>query len=257
MEQTVTWYFLDTGCRSGRFNMALDEELADRVGREDMPPVLRVFGWSPPTISIGFNQHEDDFDREKMEAAGIGLVRRPTGGRAILHAEELTYSVVLRSEDRGPRAIYRFISEGLLCGLRSLGIDATLTGRDDDFPHLYQDPSSIPCFASSAKCEIQFEGKKLVGSAQRRFGRAVLQHGSILLGPGHRRITEFLAPRVRHVRDVIEDHLVRHTVDAGSILGRPVPFEETASCIRKGFETACGVTFADTDLETVQNAAVH
>lgn len=241
----MTWRFLNTGFNTGRFNMEYDEALATQLRNGTGVPTLRVYGWNPPAISIGFNQSIDDFDGTKLQQAGIDIVRRPTGGRAILHAHELTYSVVVRLDDRGPRAIYRFVNEGLLHGLRYLGVNAQLTDANDDFRTPYRDASSIPCFSSSAKSEIQFDGRKLVGSAQRRFGTVVLQHGSILLGPQHRRIVDFLAPHVDCMRHQLDESLSSSAIDVETIIGRPVTFDEIAACIRRGFEEACCVTFDD------------
>jgi|ERR1041385_2744735 lipoate-protein ligase A len=240
----MKWQFLNTGFHSGIFNMDFDEALALRLKRGTCPPVLRVYGWEPHTISIGFNQNIEDFDIAALQRRGIGIVRRPTGGRAILHAHELTYSVVINSAQQSPKEFYRRINEGLLQSLRRLDISADLTENDDNFRNLYREPSSLPCFASSAKNEIQFEGKKLVGSAQRRYGNVILQHGSILLGPQHRQIVDFIASYVENSRNVIEETLLHHTSDAESILGRYVSFEETADCIKKGFEEALDITFA-------------
>jgi len=241
----MKWKFLNTGFRSGSFNMEFDESLAFQLKNNYAAPVLRIYGWSPYAISLGFNQNIQDFDAFKLSEAGIDLIRRPTGGRAILHAHELTYSVVMQINDRGPRAIYHFVNECLLRGLQYMGIDAQLSSHDDNFRKLYKDKSSIPCFSSSAKSEIQFEGRKLVGSAQRRYGTVILQHGSLLLGPQHRRITEFLAPHIQDAREILEDDLNMRTTDAETILGRTVLFEEAADCIRHGFEERCDVIFDD------------
>lgn len=241
----MTWRFVYAGFHDGLYNMGADEETAIRVRDGVSSPVVRLYGWMPPAVSIGINQNETDFDLQALRSAGFGFVRRPTGGRAILHANEVTYSVSMPLGNRGLRELYRWINEGLLEGLRLLGIDASLSDHEADFRRLYADPSSIPCFASSAKSEIQFEGRKLVGSAQRRYGSAILQHGSILLGPEHRRIAEFLAPHVRDFKDVIEDALLAGTIDASSLLGRAVTFEEAAECIRRGFERRWGVIFEE------------
>jgi len=244
----MNWIFMNTGFHSGRFNMEFDEALASQLKNKIGPETLRVYGWKPYCISLGFNQRLDDFDRAKLANDGIDLVRRPTGGRAILHAHEITYSVVAELGDTTPREIYRFINEGLLAALHHLGVYAQLTDRDADFRALYQDPSSVPCFSSSAKSEIQYCGKKLVGSAQRRYGQMILQHGSLLLGPHHRKIVDYLAPHINNMCDIIEEQLIHHTTDLETILGRPVSFIEASDAIKKGFEQQCRITFDDTIL---------
>ena len=244
----MIWNFLNTGFNHGEFNMELDLQLVSALRERAGIPTLRMYGWSPPAISIGAHQHIEDFDAGKLEAADIDIVRRPTGGRAILHANELTYSVVMKTDGQSLRDAYRFVNEGLLCGLRVLGIDAELADRSDDFRRLYKDPSSIPCFTSFAKCEIHHQGKKLVGSAQRRYGGTILQHGSLLLGPQHRRIVEFLSEDVRGPKSVIEEQLNSCTSDAQTILGRIVTFEEAAECMKEGFRLGCGVEFIEEDV---------
>jgi lipoyl(octanoyl) transferase len=243
----MRWNYIDTGFRPGTFNMEFDELLAARLEREREAGTLRVYGWNPPAISIGRHQRVEDFDAAALQRAGIDLVRRPTGGRAILHAHELTYSIVMHSGERSPREVYRFISGGLLQAFRILGIDATLSDRDQGLNTSPDDPHSLPCFSSFAKDEIQFRGRKLAGSAQRRYGRVTLQHGSLLLGPQHRRIVEFLSPLAREARSFLEDDLANRTIDAESILGREVRFEECARALRQGFELACGITFEEHD----------
>jgi len=241
----MTWKFLNTGFHSGSFNMEFDEALAHQFNNCSAIPILRVYGWSPPAISLGFNQNIQDFDSSKLTQAGIDIVRRPTGGRAILHAHELTYSVVIRIGEIGPRTIYHFINEGLLRGLEFMGIEAQLSEKSADFRKLYQDKTSIPCFSSSAKSEIQFDGRKLVGSAQRRYGTMILQHGSLLLGPQHRKITDFLAPHVEDSREILEGDLNARTTDAETILGKTVSFEEAADCVKQGFEKQYNIIFED------------
>ena len=239
----MNWRFLDSGYGSGGINMRIDVSLADQMLTKSPPPILRLYGWRPAAISIGVNQEANDFDLHKLKQAGIDIVRRPTGGRAILHDNELTYSVVIPLQERSPRQVYRLINEGLLCGLQILGISAELTGQDDPFSSFYKDPASVPCFASSAKSEIKCNCKKLVGSAQRRYGNVILQHGSLLLGPEHLHITRYFAPHVSHSAVTIEKDLLNHTVDASSILGRAVTFKESVVAVKKGFEDSLGINF--------------
>jgi lipoate-protein ligase A len=223
--------------------MEFDESLVRQFQQNVPVPVLRIYGWKPYAVSLGFNQLESDFDLGKLAADGIDIVRRPTGGKAILHANELTYSVVTPLEAKGPREMYRFINEGLLRSLEILGIKAELTDKDDAFASLYKDPASVPCFASSAKSEIKYQGKKLVGSAQRRYGNVILQHGSLMLGPEHLLISKFLAPHIMDYRQTIEEQLLLHTIDIKSILGKTVGFNEAALAVKQGFEEAMDITF--------------
>ena len=232
----MIWKFLNTGFRSGAFNMEFDKNLASQFHDMNDLPIIRLYGWHPYAVSIGHNQSMEDFDLHAISSAHYDIVRRPTGGKAILHAHELTYSVILPIERMSPRAWYHFIHERLLQGLEFLGVHAELSEGDPNFRELYRDPTSIPCFSSSAKYEIQYDGRKLVGSAQRRFGNVILQHGSLLLGPQHRRITDFLAPHAHESKESIENVLQEHTIDAETILGRTVSFAEAAEAVRRGFQ---------------------
>ncbi len=241
----MTWQFLNTGFRDGAFNMRFDEELASELKTGDGQPTVRVFGWKPYCISLGFNQKIEDINLEKCGREGIDVVRRPTGGRAILHAEELTYSVVMFADGRNILETHRDISRALVHGLRLLGADAELAKSQPDFPRLYKNPSSVPCFSSSARYEIEYRGRKLVGSAQRRFNGVILQHGSILIGDFHQRLAEFLNPETRNhsfesreppKREELRQTLADHTITLSEILQRTVTFEEVAERIKRGFQ---------------------
>jgi len=247
----MIWKFLNTGFQSGSFNMQVDEHLARNFEFNVSPPILRVYGWNPSTISLGHNQNIEDFDSDKIARAGFEIVRRPTGGKAIFHAHELTYSIVMELGDRGPRAVYDDINRGLLEGLEILGIGAQLAAQDEEFRKHYQSRTSIPCFSSTAKNEIQFNGRKLIGSAQRRFGKVILQHGSFLLGPQHRRLVEFLSPQAEGTRKLLEDSFLNKTTEAETILGRTITFDEAVSAVRKGFEEKFNIVFEKFRLENM------
>jgi lipoate-protein ligase A len=240
----MNWHLINTGFRSGDWNMAFDEYAARHFSPATNIPILRLFGWQPATISIGTNQSEDDFDLARIRAEGLGLVRRPTGGRAIFHAHELTYSIVIGAAGRGAREIYRELSAGILAALADLGIAAHLAGSDEPTAP-FTDPLSIPCFGTATRSEIQVNGKKIVGSAQRRYGDTILQHGSFLLGARHRELGAYLAAGVRQARAVLDEQLNSRTTEAESVLGRPVSFAEAAAAFRRGFETAYGITFLE------------
>jgi len=241
------WSFIDSGAMTGAENMALDESLARSLAAGEGGPVLRLFRWRPWAISLGYNQAAGEIAAARCAADGIDIVRRPTGGRAILHAEELTYSVVMRTGRRSVLEVYNDISAALVRGLALFGVDVALQKSQPDFPAEYRSVSSVPCFTSSARYEIEFRGRKLVGSAQRRFGGpegdAVLQHGSILCGAAHLRLADYLAAGDAAARDRIRELLRAKTADLGTITGGPVAMDRLGACIRRGFEEAWGVSF--------------
>jgi len=244
---TLPWRFIDTGFQPGLRNMEIDLMLARNLQSEKGSPVVRLFRWKPWAISVGYNQGIDDIDMAGCVRDGIDIVRRPTGGRAILHAEELTYSVVMYAGRRSVLQVYNEISGALVRGIRLFGVEAALQKSQPDFREEYKHASSIPCFTSSARYEIEWCGRKLVGSAQRRFGDGehdvVLQHGSILCGPAHKRLADYLNLGNPALLERLKRELGSRTVDLLEILGREVDPGEFASCIKKGFEQEWGITF--------------
>jgi lipoate-protein ligase A len=232
--------FVDTGERTGAFNMDFDLRRAELVDEGHAEPMLRVYNWKPWCISLGRHQDISEIDASRTAAAGYEIVRRPTGGRAILHAEELTYSVIMPSEDRGIMEVYRQISEALTAGLQLLVPEIDIAKTQPNFQKLYREAGSIPCFSSSARYEIEFDGRKLVGSAQRRIGGTVLQHGSILIGEAHLALADFLAVD-EDVREQLRHDMRAHTVTLQDILGRPVHRNEVRDALIAGFSRAWGI----------------
>lgn len=175
----TTWRLLDTPPAAGAWNMAVDEVLLVSV-RGGGPPTLRFYRWSPACLSLGRNQPaRDQYDLEAIHARGLDVVRRPTGGRAVLHDRELTYSVTIPDGLLGsPRATYAAVNRALTAGLRRLGVPAELAPRGGGRAPA---PSLAPCFKEPVEGEIVAGGRKLVGSAQYRENGAILQHGSLLL----------------------------------------------------------------------------
>jgi lipoyl(octanoyl) transferase len=176
--QNSKFRLLDTSPAPGAWNMALDAALMDSV-RAGGAPVLRFYRWSPCCLSLGRNQPaRERYDLEALRARGFEVVRRPTGGRAVLHDRELTYSVILPdSLLGGPRRSYATINRALVRGLRRLGVAAELQPRG----RRAAVPSLLPCFREPAEGEVVVGGRKLVGSAQFRERHVLLQHGSLLL----------------------------------------------------------------------------
>jgi lipoate-protein ligase A len=172
----MRWLFLRTPPADGPYNMALDEALQRRAARSG-EAVFRVYGWSAPTLSLGRNQRARGcYDQDAARAMGVCFVRRPTGGRALLHHHEVTYSATMPMGDRHARDAYDFINDVLLGGLARLGLAARRATDTTSMP-----PGLRPCFDVPAKHEIVLNGRKLIGSAQWRRDDALLQHGSILV----------------------------------------------------------------------------
>ncbi len=168
----------------GQLNMAVDEALAEAVGAGQSPPVVRLYGFSPATLSLGrFQKTKGQFSFRRLRADGVTLVRQPTGGHAVLHDEELTYSVALPKSGgqlSRKREVYLFIARILLAGLANLGIEATINAAQQGDVH------NPDCFGSAGEYEISGSGgRKLIGSAQMTTRAAILQHGSVpMKNPG-------------------------------------------------------------------------
>lgn len=181
------WHFIWDPPLPGEQNMKKDLELLEKAISGDIPPVFRVYSWAPPALSLGYNQVPETIaDRKACRCLGIDVVKRPTGGRAVLHMDEITYSIVIREGYPGlPKGVleaYHVISRGLAEGLKLLGIEAELAPGEETGAGTA--PGS--CFDTSAAFEVQVKGKKVIGSAQLRRSGVLLQHGSILLAlPSH------------------------------------------------------------------------
>jgi len=180
--------------KTGKFNMEKDIENAGLLIDNKIKPTLRLYTWKPFCLSLGYNQNDDNIDKAKLNKSGFDIVRRPTGGRAVLHANELTYSIVHPiSQDYAPSDLYRDIHILFAEAFKINGIETDLVKTNPDFKKFYKsDERSVSCFASSARYELSYKEKKIVGSAQRKMSNIVLQHGSILIGRGYERLSEFI-----------------------------------------------------------------
>lgn len=247
LAENKKWEFLDTGIRSGVFNMELDMKLVERCKKEDTA-FLRFYRWKPYAISLGYNQARLSktayIDINKCRAEGLDVVTRPTGGRAVLHSEELTYSVIFRSQ-KPVHELYKDISIAILNGLKLLDPvleKLSFTKSTPDLLKLIRTGMYNLCFNSAIKNEINFKGKKLVGSAQRKFGDIVLQHGSILIGSHHKNIVNYLnitgEERIKMLRE-IEDK----TECLEHITGKKIDYKNTSEAVFDGFKNTFGLNF--------------
>lgn len=242
----MKWVFLNTGYNSGKYNMDFDMSLAQNC--RDDEAFIRLYRWKPFCISLGANQSFNSINLDKASRHHINVVKRPTGGRAILHSEELTYSVVTPlNKISSLRKLYFEINEALREGLilyNNRLSTVSLESNRPDIRNLYKHSVSEVCFAISAKSEIQFEGKKLIGSAQRRINKSVLQQGSILCGDHHRIIAEFL--RLSD-EDFIETQkeIAAKTTELETILKVKTNYDRLGNCIIKGFVKYFNIKFVN------------
>ncbi len=233
------WKFLDSGPNIGAYNMAVDEELLARAQAGETVPVLRFYGWSPPAVSLGRFQHiESAVNADACRRHGFDIVRRITGGRAVLHHQELTYSIAARADDPlFPSTVlgtYKVIATGLLAGLKNLGIAAGMVSRGGRHAALVEKkPKDQACFSSPSWYEILANNKKIVGSAQRRMRGAFLQHGSILIDYDQRLEAEVIPGGCGG--DVVT--CIKRE------LGRDVPLDAVKQAFVKGFSEELGIKF--------------
>jgi lipoate-protein ligase A len=251
----MPWNVLLDGYQSGSFNMALDETLLDEVSKSKARPqtYLRFYQWMRPTLSLGFSQKaERVVDLDYCSTHGIDVVRRPTGGKAVLHDRELTYSVISNDAVVFPigdiSKTYRRIADALQNGLGILGIETTLAqgcGRGTAVG-----PLPAACFAVSNHFEVLWQNRKLVGSAQRRTKTAFLQHGSILI--------EFdgeMLSRALRSRDISSVGAV--VTDLKTCLGSIPPTRDLIGAMSKGFEASFAVPLVTYQLRQDLSARTH
>ena len=184
MSNDPSWRLIVDGDSPGARNMARDMAMLEAVADGEAPPTVRLYGWDPPCLSLGRHQGSEAADLAFCRAEGIDVVRRPTGGRALLHHLELTYAVVAPLDEgplpRGLQEAYRAICAALVRAVRALGVHAELTGGEVNL-QLPHPKTTVPCFEAPAGGEVVVGNRKLIGSAMRAHAGAILQHGAILL----------------------------------------------------------------------------
>jgi lipoate-protein ligase A len=250
-DKTSSWRLLKTPPANGSWNMAVDEALLESVGRDVAPPTLRLFAWEPPCLSLGYAQSIHVVDEGRLRPNGWDLVRRSTGGGAILHTDELTYSVIGPANE--PRlsgdiiTSYQRLSTAILLALKNLGLPAEsqpLMKSSQDTP-----PDPV-CFEIPSHYEITVNGKKLVGSAQARKKNAVLQHGTLPIHGDLTRITEVLVYPDEGARAKAARRLLSRATTVENVLGKIVPWEEVAKAFANAFKTALDIDLFIEELST-------
>ena len=242
MTDRPIWRLLDSGANDGYSNMAVDEAILLAAQDHEAPPTLRFYAWQPACLSIGtFQSTASDVDIDACAAKGIDWVRRPTGGRAILHDREVTYSVIAQQDDSRVAGdimqSYHRISQGLLAGLQRLGVNADLA------------PSAIPatasgasqpaaCFAAPSHHEIMVGGRKLIGSAQRRQGTCLLQHGSVLLDLDVNKLISVLRFPDAQAQATVKHRVQTESVTLSRLLGRRLEYADVVPALVEGFAAA-------------------
>lgn len=256
----TTWRLLQTPPAPGPWNMAVDEAILESIGAGECPPTLRLYAWSPPCLSLGYAQPFSDVDRHELSSRGWDIVRRITGGRAILHADELTYAVIAPYEE--PRLAgsllesYRRLSLALLQALIYLGLPANAFPKpktEDADP-----PNQKPvCFEVPSNYEITVHGKKLVGSAQARKKQGILQHGTLPLYGDLTRIIQVLDFPNGTSRAQAQASLLSRAANIETLLGTPISWADAAAAFIQGFRESLNISFEDSTLSSAELARVE
>ncbi|MBO3803655.1 MAG: lipoate--protein ligase family protein [Candidatus Brockarchaeota archaeon] len=241
MNARPAWRLLLTGLGDPYVNMAIDESLLLHRSRGENQPTVRFYGWSTPTISIGYFQAiEEEVDLEKAAALGVAYVRRISGGGAVFHDNEVTYSLVVSEDDPAmPRDIQesiRLICMGVIEGLKGLGIEAKFKPVND----------------------VLVDGKKVSGSAQTRKHHTILQHGTVLLDVNYEEILSLLKRSARKMKRRTVEELKEHVAGINGILGADVSQGRLVGELAKGFGVALNVNLVEGTLtESEQKLAAH
>jgi lipoate-protein ligase A len=239
------WRLILTAAARGAWNMAVDEAILEhaQAGRGASLPTLRLYAWEPACLSLGHAQPFADVDSARLTERGWEVVRRATGGRAILHTDELTYSVIGSAEEPvlagGVLESYDRLAQAMLLAVKNLGLPVEMKeGKVND--------NTIPnpvCFEVPSTYEITVNGKKLVGSAQARKKEGVLQHGSLPLTGDLTRICQALVFENEAVRENAAQRLLARATTVESALGRAVTWDAAAQSFIHAFETQLGLCF--------------
>ena len=252
--QITPYRFINTGIQNAALNMAIDEAVLTHHLRGEAPPTLRVFRWSHPSISLGrFQSVEREIRLDLCQEQGVTLVRRPTGGRAVYHRDEFTYSMVIGKRDGIPSGVvaaYAHLAQGLIAALNALGIPAILSDE-----RVHKNPSAA-CFASSTQADLTSGGFKLVGSAQVWKDQSLLQQGSV---PLEDRAAEFFAllhfPSEAARQEALT--LYQEKTTPLHTFAPQASWEDIAQAFRSGFGTALQAEFCPSELSASEWELAH
>jgi len=244
----MTWRLLITPPARGAWNMAVDESILEHIGRGESLPTLRLYAWTPACLSLGHAQPFSDVDMNRLKQHSWEVVRRVTGGRAILHTDELTYSVTAPSNE--PRVegsvleSYNRLAQALLLAVKNLELPVEIK---EGTTNENATPNPV-CFEVPSTYEITVNGKKLIGSAQARKKEGVLQHGSLPLTGDLTRICQALVFENESAREDAAKRLLERAITVESALGVRVSWEKAKQAFIHAFETQLGLSFESGEL---------
>ncbi|MBS60476.1 MAG: ligase [Anaerolineaceae bacterium] len=250
------WRIIYSLPSDGPTNMAIDEAILSSVSKGKSLPTLRLYSWSPACISLGRAQSDSDVDKTRLQSFGYDLVRRATGGRSILHLNEFTYSVCLPKKhpiaSGGVLPTYRRISNGILASLTELGVVVDNSGGVPP-----TEMQGAVCFEHRSHYEISANGRKLLGSAQMRSGRGVLQHGSLPLKGDIASICDTLLFRSENDRATAVLRVRDQATVLADVLGYEASWEQVATAFERGFAQALDIDFSSEGLSAFEKQNVN
>ena len=218
--------------------MAIDEAILESHIAGETPTTLRLYSFDPPTLSLGYAQKLPETVSDYAVTQGLDIVRRPTGGRAVLHLSEMTYSFAGSTQggllSASVNEAYKQICQGLIAALKILGVELEMGSANKPYKQLHD------CFLATTGGDLHYKGRKMIGSAQLRRREGVLQHGSLLLNQD-----KDLAPRVLSAGHTISgaaDNAGRHA-NLVEVIAREPSFEELQDAFKRGFEEAFEIAF--------------
>lgn len=261
------WRLMIDEPRTGAWNMAIDEAILEHVGRKEFLPTLRLYTWQPACLSLGYAQSYNDVDAPRLKARGWDVVRRPTGGRAILHTDELTYSVATAPDEPIMAGTvlesYNRLARALVAACQSLDLPVSM---EEHAVRPRGESSGPVCFEVPSAYEIVLDGKKLIGSAQARKREGILQHGTLPLHGDLTRITEALVFETEESRSRASQKLLRRATTVEMYNGKVIEWQQAAESVIRAFESQLGIHFQPSALsapeqrraaELVENKYAH
>lgn len=233
------WRLILSPPERGPLNMAIDEAILEATGCGEVSPTLRLYSWAIPCLSLGYSQPFDDVDSASLQKKGWDVVRRPTGGRAILHTDELTYAIIGNQNEPiltgSVLDTYQRIAQVLLEFLSALGIYAQSSDVLDENQNNNSSHDPV-CFEIPSNYEITTRGKKIIGSAQARRRDGVLQHGTFPLKGDLTRITDVLSFPTQDERSSAAKSLLNHATTLQNIVGYTLPWQSAANAFITAFQ---------------------
>ncbi len=256
------WRLLLTGPAEAQTNMAIDEAIALACRNGQVPTTLRFYTWKPAALSIGyFQKAESEIHLDRCRKQGYGFVRRLTGGKAVLHDQEFTYSLVSRTDNPlFPKDLYGsflVFANALVYGLGNFGVHAQVFGSRGSGETAKSRESAPACFGMSRGFEVGVDGKKLIGSAQRRWKEAFLQHGSILCHFDPDQILSLLVFPNESDRKQTRTEMLENVTSLNSIHRKEIDLDLLKKSLIKGIEETFQIKLIPSSLTSLEQELAH